>query len=745
MITYKSDGFGLTTLFVWHGSAVFRAIIPASISTGMLVLYDYTLDERLENRATFVHPYSLAVFVVIIGFLLVFRLNYSYHRHWEAASQLHVMTSKLLDSAIVLAAFHYQAKQYDDRRPLAFGANPKVRNETRDRERLKQRMVTRDTITSVPEQDGKKKWWSGEKKQRKKSHIRWEQGKRLQPNAATGRHRSNNSSKTLKKFLPAKLRKQTSTTSNVSQKRWSASFAAGNDPDNRLLQLTGLESQTPSLFLQEAAHLYSLLSAVAMSTLRCDVEGAESPIAPYIPGAPLPPVNPDELSSDIQMQYYETNPIWGFLYYILGLQKSQLRRTLYNAARPFRVIGGISDNEARMLQQANGPSARMALCSMWLKEFISREHLHGSTGKVAPPIISRVYQFLSDGISAYNHCRKIAFVPFPFPHHQATVFFTFLSIFIFPLLFAGFVGNLAVACTLNAVTVICFLGTHEVARELSNPYYTVPNDLPLNNIQAQLNEALVCMWAGFHPDSWRADDGTNTVSSSPRRRKLSETRNELPLSESPGAIMLEPTSRNDLPSFPESPGFNTFQATRNEAPLSERPRLNSFEATRNEVPLTESPGVNTFQVPRNEVPLTESPEVNMFEVTRNEVPLTESPEVHTFEATRTDVPLTESPRVKSFEATRNEAPLSERPRLNSFEATRNEVPLTERPRVNTFEATINEAPLSERPRVNSLEATKNEVPLTQSPRVNSFESTRNEVPLSESPGADMLEEATMEV
>lgn len=312
---------------------------------------------------------------------------------------MHVMTSKIMDSAICLAAFHYQCAQYDDRRPLAFGDNPKVRNETRERERIKQQaQIQRDTI-SICEQDIAEKYRRkrfGEKRNRNYTYVRPEQGKRFQPNGAIEKWKKDSAKN---KFFPTSLiRKKDGKSPGRPSKRWRASFAAGSEIP--ITELTGLASQTPSLFLQEAAHLYSLLSAVAMSTLRCDVEGAESPIAPHIPGIPLPPVNPDELSPDIQFQYFEQSSCWNFLYYFLGMQRSQLRRTLYNAARPFRVIGGISDNEARMLQQANGPSARMALCSMWLKEFITREHLNGSTGKVAPPIISRVYQFLSDGISA---------------------------------------------------------------------------------------------------------------------------------------------------------------------------------------------------------------------------------------------------------------------------------------------------------------------------------------------------------
>jgi predicted membrane chloride channel (bestrophin family) len=126
-------------------------------------------------------------------------------------------------------------------------------------------------------------------------------------------------------------------------------------------------------------------------------------------------------------------------------------------------------------------------------------------------------------------------VPFPFPHDQATVFFTFVSLFVFPVLFAGYVNKSVVACVLNFITIICFVGTHEVARELSDPYYTFPNDLPLNNFQTQVNEALICMWAGFHPDSWRAEPDNDSGSSARRSKKTTgPSRIETPLNESFG-------------------------------------------------------------------------------------------------------------------------------------------------------------------------------------------------------------------
>jgi hypothetical protein len=163
----------------------------------------------------------------------------------------------------------------------------------------------------------------------------------------------------------------------------------------------------------------------------------------------------------------------------------------------------------------------MALCCLWLKEFISREHLAGSTGDVSPPLVARVFQFLSDATSMYNQCRKIAYTPFPFrkyffvcvcvcvcvvcvcciagvqttnatfffstlstlslslslyvpAHAQLTSFFILVSMFVFPYLYYTYVNNIVLACILNFTTLACFEGMHEVARELTDrEYYCV--------------------------------------------------------------------------------------------------------------------------------------------------------------------------------------------------------------------------------------------------------------------------------
>ena len=308
------------------------------------------------------------------------------------------MLSKWLDGAVCLASFHYQCDQYSDIRPPSFGANPNVRNETRERERLRKQTL-HETVKMIVKAEsirgGVFQRWRAPKKKSPQAVVSPPIGKSFQPN------RKFQDEQTDYIVHPTGgLHSHDRPKESTSQKRSSYANAGKLLHGRRRWKHSALNTPTPSLFLQEAAHLFSLLSSVAMSTLRHDVEGTQSPLTEYIPGRPFPPVNPDDPDADIDERYFESNRFWTFINFCLGLERSRRHRTLYNAARPFRVLGGVSDKECELLMEANGPYAEMALCNMWLKEFVSREHLHGSTGRIAPPIMAKVFQFISDGVLA---------------------------------------------------------------------------------------------------------------------------------------------------------------------------------------------------------------------------------------------------------------------------------------------------------------------------------------------------------
>jgi hypothetical protein len=297
------------------------------------------------------------------------------------------------------------------------------------------------------------------------------------------------------------------------------------------------DGQHEPLFLEEGAHLLSLLSAVAFATLRNDIEEAESPLITFDPREPFPHVDPDDYKADVRKEFSGSRSrSTQVLRYLLGISRTAVNRTTYNAARPFRVIGGVSDDEVAMLQAARGPLAKVSLVFMWLQEFICREYLAGSMGDVGSPIISRLHQYASEGMMGYNQARKVAYVPFPFVHAQLTSFFVLVAVGFMPILMLAFINNFVFGFFLNLLTVMCFTGLHEVihgvldccafvfllkcaactrplnsplfraptlclsscvpqvARELENPFHNVPNDVPLNNFQAQYNHALLNMF-----------------------------------------------------------------------------------------------------------------------------------------------------------------------------------------------------------------------------------------------------------
>jgi hypothetical protein len=294
---------------------------------------------------------------------------------------------------------------------------------------------------------------------------------------------------------------------------WGALFPDGKatfvDPKNRHVRHPmGFASfqggRTPPVFLQELAHLASLMTAVALSTLRNDVDGAESPLDFYQIGSPWPEVDPREIP---ELHVKGFSRFIANLQYFLGVARTPEERTKYNAARPLSVLGGVSDNEITFLQMARGPYAKTQLCWMWLSEFITREHLAGTLGDVGAPIISRIIQFLGDGMVHYNHARKIMFIPFPFPHAQLSAVYVLVMIPMIPYMMDQYCLSSWIGCTLTFLSVACLSGIHEVARELENPFRNVPNELPVCTLMAEFNEALVTMYAGYHPDFfWEAPD-----------------------------------------------------------------------------------------------------------------------------------------------------------------------------------------------------------------------------------------------
>lgn len=493
--TTTGDGsFGLKLLFRMHGSAAYKAFLPAAVSCLFYyLLRRFVMEEHLndyvaeESEDFFKHPYSIAALVASFTFLLSSKVTFAYNRFWEACAAVHNMQAKWLDVGTTMAAYHLQAEIYADVRPPS--STERLAGKGGKKELPPGRIPI--VIGGVPQIRQRKSFFAHVGYREKASSAEFDRVVCINC-GPTGEEPAQSQTPAQSKSKVELTRSETVDTQPTSRSL---------DNDLRSMTTKGMANET-SHFLQEGTHLVSLLNAVALSTLRNDVEyDVPAPLTAFIPGNPTPPMNSQDDPNMARYGYAHRSSFYEIFRFLFDTSRSQTNRESFEAARPFKVIGGVSEAEVLMLRKMNGPCAKVALCTMWLNEFTMREHLNGGMGKVGPPIISRLQQYTSDGMLWYNSARKVAYVPFPFVHEQITTLYVMVAVFVFPALYITFAEFWA-GFVLNFLTVMAFVGLNEVSRELENPFRNAPNDLPLNLFQSQFNEALMSTLCGWHPDSW---------------------------------------------------------------------------------------------------------------------------------------------------------------------------------------------------------------------------------------------------
>lgn len=322
-----------------------------------VILYEVVELSYDEDPPLFLHPYPINALVTAYTFLLVFRANYSYSRWWEAYSNVYGMHSKWLDFATSVTSFHLQSVRYDAQRPPAFGAYPEVRslgqgssnnnagsglggtgvpsyelsrhhhsNASHNHQR---HATVEDLIAQIDalEEEERQNWEDG--------GIGDSSGRPPSFRSRFRTFRRRQKGRTIAKMLERRRKEDTRQEEQRRSSRLSPRHPASSSnhgqqqsksisrPANRLhetvlfedrfdlktgtpnsiftavtrkhLREGGLDPDEtpPLLFLEECAHLLSLMSAVAFSTLRNDLPNAESPLADFQPGLPWPHVDPD--------------------------------------------------------------------------------------------------------------------------------------------------------------------------------------------------------------------------------------------------------------------------------------------------------------------------------------------------------------------------------------------------------------------------------------------------------------------
>merc|ERR1719503_246741 len=132
------------------------------------------------------------------------------------------------------------------------------------------------------------------------------------------------------------------------------------------------------------------------------------------------------------------------------------------------------------------PVERCQVLLQWLQRLII-EADEDKTLKVAPPILSRVYQELSRGIVNLDNVAKIKQVSFPFPYAQMIAVMMIVHWITTPILASQAISSWFWAMFMTFVTVSAFWSLFYIANEIEQPFGKDANDLPVSEMQAEMN------------------------------------------------------------------------------------------------------------------------------------------------------------------------------------------------------------------------------------------------------------------
>eukprot|EP00930_Biecheleria_cincta_P019210 TRINITY_DN14724_c0_g1_i1.p1 TRINITY_DN14724_c0_g1~~TRINITY_DN14724_c0_g1_i1.p1 ORF type:complete len:554 (-),score=96.79 TRINITY_DN14724_c0_g1_i1:87-1748(-) len=126
----------------------------------------------------------------------------------------------------------------------------------------------------------------------------------------------------------------------------------------------------------------------------------------------------------------------------------------------------------------------------WIQQLVMKNQANGVI--IAPaPILSRVFQELSNGIVATVDAQKISDLVFPFPLAQMVGGMLVFSAILSPILLATVLESPLWIAFLNFAVVLSFFGINFIAAEIEMPFGDDENDLPLHTLQCALNTSLI--------------------------------------------------------------------------------------------------------------------------------------------------------------------------------------------------------------------------------------------------------------
>ena len=207
-------------------------------------------------------------------------------------------------------------------------------------------------------------------------------------------------------------------------------------------------------FARAIVHLGSLLHATALHSLRGD-----STLATFEARGPSPLAGGER---DGSVPRVKIAPCFECHW------RATVRNEEFALRNKIHVLGGLLPAECEKLAAR---AERVHVVLAWMVRLLVQRRKAGGLAHDGP-IVSRIYQVLSDGNLGFLAALKVVDTPFPFAYAQFNSIICFVNLAIFPVIVADKIASLPLAAAFAFCGISLLFGLNEVARDLEDPFTT---------------------------------------------------------------------------------------------------------------------------------------------------------------------------------------------------------------------------------------------------------------------------------
>eukprot|EP00927_Polykrikos_kofoidii_P022092 TRINITY_DN20703_c0_g1_i1.p1 TRINITY_DN20703_c0_g1~~TRINITY_DN20703_c0_g1_i1.p1 ORF type:complete len:609 (+),score=80.01 TRINITY_DN20703_c0_g1_i1:86-1912(+) len=152
-------------------------------------------------------------------------------------------------------------------------------------------------------------------------------------------------------------------------------------------------------------------------------------------------------------------------------------------------VGGVDAESLRVLC---GCEHKVDLVFQWIQSFII-ENISTGILSIPPPILSRAFQELGNGMVAHHEALLISQIPFPFPYAQACDCLLVIHWLLTPFITAQWTPGVYLAAMFAFVQVFMLWTLTNIAVEIEHPFGLDSNDLDAPAMQEAMNQQLMLL------------------------------------------------------------------------------------------------------------------------------------------------------------------------------------------------------------------------------------------------------------